>query len=290
MPPSFPFWEGFCMVEQILARAAEVLGSCPSVEGVVLGGSRATGTAGEGSDVDIGVYYRGEPDLAALNRAAAQLDDAHREGLICPVGGWGEWVNCGGWLVVEGVPVDLILRDLDRVAQVVERTERGQVAAHYQTGHPHAYVDGIYRGELACCRVLYARTGGFLALKRRAERYPDALREALGQFFCFESGFSCMFAEKSAAQGDLYYTAGHLFRAVSALNQVLFALNRQWCLNEKKAVARAGGFPLCPAGYQERVNRAFALLGSDPAAAAQQVRALCQEVGALWERRDTQGG
>ena len=50
----------------------------------MLGGSRATGTATENSDIDIGIYYeKGKVDFEELNITAQQLDDAHREHLIC---------------------------------------------------------------------------------------------------------------------------------------------------------------------------------------------------------------
>lgn len=49
-----------------------------------MGGSRATGTATENSDIDIGIYYeKGKVDFEELNITAQQLDDAHREHLIC---------------------------------------------------------------------------------------------------------------------------------------------------------------------------------------------------------------
>lgn len=111
-----------------------------------------------------------------LSRLAQELDDQHRENLVCGEGGWGPWVNCGGWLVMDGVHVDLILRDMDRVQEVVERTDRGEFSAHYQTGHPHAFLDVMYRGELASCQLLYAADPEFSALKSRAENYPIPLQ------------------------------------------------------------------------------------------------------------------
>ena len=78
------------MIRQILDAAVEAYRACPCVRAVVLGGSRATGTATDASDVDIGLYYdRERLDYGALNEAARRLDDAHREGLICREGGWG---------------------------------------------------------------------------------------------------------------------------------------------------------------------------------------------------------
>ncbi len=45
-----------------------------------------------------------------------------------------------------------------------------------------------------------------------------------------------MLAEKNVTRDDAYYVVAHLVRSVSALNQVIFALNEQYCINEKKAV------------------------------------------------------
>lgn len=64
---------------------------------------------------------------------------------------------------MDGRPVDLILRNIARVKQVIEKTDAGETAAHYQTGHPHAYLDVMYRGELASCRILYASDPAFRA-------------------------------------------------------------------------------------------------------------------------------
>jgi hypothetical protein len=47
------------------------------------------------------------------------------------------------------------------------------------------------------------------------------------------------------------------------MNQVLFALNEEYLLNEKGAVAVANSFALCPQNYQQRVESVFALLAAD---------------------------
>ncbi len=275
------------MIEHLLQRIAGELALCPFVAGVVLGGSRATGTATETSDIDIGIYYDGEQiDFDRLNEIAASLDDGHRENLICREGGWGNWVNCGGWLTVERYHVDLILRETGRVRDILDRTDRGETAAHYQTGHPHGYVDAMYRGELAAGRVLYARDRGFEQMKRRAESYPEELRRALISFFMFEANFSCSLARAYAGRDDVYYVAGHLFRAASALNQVMFALNRTYCLNEKKAVLRIRDFPLTLPDYAARVNGLFNLTPESLAGSIEELEKLCREAEALAGREE----
>jgi hypothetical protein len=47
------------------------------------------------------------------------------------------------------------------------------------------------------------------------------------------------------------------------MNQVLFALNEGYLLNEKGAVAIANNFAIRPADYQQRVEAVFALLAAD---------------------------
>lgn len=269
-------------IARILSQVVKELSVCPFIAGIVLGGSRATGNATATSDIDIGIYYEhGAIDYAELSAIAKRLDDTHREHLICKEGEWGNWVNCGGWLVINGYQVDLILRDLSRVKYVVETTDQGICSSHYQTGHPHAYIDAMYRGELASCKVLYAKNNGFLELKHHAEVYPPALQKSLMDFFRFEANFSCILAEKSLESGDIYYVTGHIFRAVSAMNQVLFARNKMWLLNEKKAVFRIGAFEKAPNDYSGQVEMIFKTIGTDPVGSIKKLQQLRHEIEIL---------
>lgn len=86
----------------------------------------------------------------------------------------------------------------------------------------------------------------------------------IAQIYSWEISFSLVIAEKAIARGDIAYAAGCYFRSVACMNQLLFALNEEYLLNEKGAVAVANSFALCPRDYQERVESAFALLAVDP--------------------------
>lgn len=250
------------MIDNIIKSVTEKLSSLPFIEGIVLGGSRARGTHTEDSDIDIGIYYNAELlDIDAINRLAAELDDEHRSNLVVPPGGWGNWVNAGGWLIINGYHVDLILRDIKRVEQIIKDTEQGIVTANYQTGHPHGYISAMYRGELAISKILYAKNERFCELKKQAEVYPAALRKGIIDFFMFEAGFSLMLVKANLKADDKYYIAGHVFRAVSCLNQVLFACNNVYCINEKKAVKLIETFEHKPEKYAQKVNRIFETLG-----------------------------
>lgn len=164
--------------------ASVIESSLPYIEGIVLGGSRARGTHTEDSDIDIGIYYNQESfDLTAINQIATELDDENRNNLVVPPGAWGDWINGGGWLVMNGYHVDLILRDIKRVEQIIKDTEQGIVTANYQTGHPHGYISAMYRGELAISKIQYAKNESLCELKNQAEIYPGALKKSLINFF-----------------------------------------------------------------------------------------------------------
>ncbi len=252
------------MVDTIIQLVREKLSSLSYIECIVLGGSRARGTHTEDSDIDIGIYYHSESfDLITINQLAAELDDEHRSNLIAPPGAWGNWVNGGGWLIIQGHHVDLILRDIKRVEQVMKDTNQGIVTANYQTGHPHGYISVMYRGELGISKILFARSGSFCELKKQAETYPSALQKGLTDFFMFEAGFSLMFAKDNIDKDDISYVCGHCFRSISCLNQVLFAMNEEYCINEKKAVRMIEDFKIKPSNYKERVDKVISLMSTD---------------------------
>lgn len=263
----------------ILDKVVTALTEISGIEAVVLGGSRARGTHAPESDIDIGIYYdNGTFDLISLNKVAQLLDDEHRENLIVPPGKWGKWVNGGGWLIIDGYHVDFILRDVERVENVITECQEGSISAHYQTGHPHAYINVMYMGELAICKILWDKQGNISARKSVAEQYPPKLKEAIIGFFGFEAGFSLMFAESNAKKNDVYYVTAHIVRAISALNQVLFAINEEYCLNEKRAVGMIDSFEIHPLGYKDKVNSIFAAAGTDSTNACTQLKQLIDEV------------
>ena len=253
------------MVENILNQITRELEGIPGIIGIVLGGSRARGTNHEKSDIDIGIYYDETEgfDIRELGKVASKLDDEHRENLITQIGGWGPWVNVGGWLVVKGYHVDFILRDIKRVSQVVDDCLSGKVSAHYQTGHPHAYLNVMYMGEISVCKILVDPRGKISELKSRTKPYPQTLKDAIVQYFMFEASFSLMFAEDNVDKDDIYYVCGHCFRSISCLNQVLFALNEEYCINEKKAVRTIDGFIIKPKDYKNRIDEIITLLSAD---------------------------
>jgi hypothetical protein len=111
----------------LLDRITNALDAVPGVRAIVLGGSRARGLASEHSDYDIGIYCDGTTplDVAALRLAVAGLDDRGTAAEITEIGGWGPWINGGGWLTISSVRVDLLYRDLARVRTVIDECRAG---------------------------------------------------------------------------------------------------------------------------------------------------------------------
>ncbi|MBL1091029.1 MULTISPECIES: nucleotidyltransferase domain-containing protein [Streptomyces] len=244
-------------MEEIAARIAQV----PGVVGVMLGGSRARGTHRADSDWDLGVYYRGESDLTALEALAAEVTGGPVE--VFGPGAWGPWVNGGAWLVLpDGRHVDWILRDLDRVRRVWEDCRAGRFETGMQAGHPLGFWSPAYPGEVALGRVLAdAGDGELAALKEETRAYPPALRTSLTGTAVWDAGFSVAMAGKSSAAQDVLHAALCLSRAVGQLVQALYAHHGAWCLNEKGALAAAAALPGTPSDFAPRATALLAHLG-----------------------------
>ena len=270
--------------ERLLDRLSTELSKVSGVKAVVLGGSRARGDARSSSDYDIGLYYEPrEPlNVTSLERVVATLDDAGPSASVTAIGGWGPWINGGGWLTVGGTRVDILYRDLDRVRTVIRECREGLVQRHYQPGHPHAFVSSIYMGEVAHCRDLFDPTGIMRSLRADTSPYPAPLRAGLIQVFLWEARFALDNASHGRASNDVVYSVGCCFRAVACLCQVLFAVNGEYLLNEKGAVAATEGLRLRPANFATRCTSALREVGNgNTASGAYQLGALVQETEQL---------
>ncbi|GAB3804071.1 nucleotidyltransferase domain-containing protein [Virgibacillus kimchii] len=249
-------------VQNILNEIIKELNGIPGIVGIVLGGSRARGTHHATSDIDIGIYYDESEgfNVNDVSRVATKLDDEHRENLVTSIGVWGAWINGGGWIIVQGYHVDLIFRDVNRVEQVIDECLLGNVSTHYHTGHPHAYLNVMYMGEVSICKILVDKTNRIARLKSKTIPYPKPLRVAIIGYFMFEASFSLMFAKDNIDKDDISYVTGHCYRTISCLNQVIFSMNEEYCINEKKAVRMIDGFDIKPQGYKKRIDKIIKLL------------------------------
>jgi len=243
------------------AAVAERLVAVGGVVAVLLGGSRARGEHHPDSDVDLGVYYRPALDvegLAALAREVAGPDTT-----VTHPGDWGPWVDGGAWLSIDGVAVDWVYRDVDRVRTAWQNAQAGRVTWQAQTGHPLGVLDVWYAAEVALGVVLADPTGELTRLHAAAADYPEALAATLLARLP-EAGFTVAIARKAIHRGDVTFIAGCLFRAVGVCAHALHAHARRWVVNEKGLITAAGALPDAPPGFAARAHGLLARVGATP--------------------------
>jgi hypothetical protein len=248
-------------VESWLVELAAQLGRVPGVVGVALGGSRARSAHVDGSDYDIGVYYRRPLDTAKLGNLAREVAGPGHE--VTEPGAWGPWVDGGAWLQVNGVAVDWIYRDIDRVQECWARAQRGVFSFHAQTGHPLGVPDFAYAGEVALGVILADVTGELTALHVAAQTYPPPLSAALVDRLS-EADFLISGLRKSLRRADSVWVAGCLFRVVLLCVHAIHGQAEHWLITEKGALASAEALPWAPSRFTIRATRILGRVGSSP--------------------------
>lgn len=227
------------MLPPAIAALADTLAGMPGVVAVVLGGSRALGTASERSDWDLGVYYREKLDTSALARS----------GTVHPPGSWGRIMNGGAWLQIEGTKVDVLLRDLDVVEHWSSRAQEGEFEIDALLGYVAGVPTYSLMAERAVARVLH----GVLP---RVDGYPSKLAEKAPARWRFCSDFTLTYARMQAAKGDRIGTVTQAGKAVLEAAHARMCASSRWILNEKGLVDAAG---------LSRAQAAFEAIPGDPA-------------------------
>ncbi len=209
-------------------RVAAELGGLTGVVAVVLGGSRATGRHRPDSDWDLGVYYRAS--VRPLD--PAEVRGLGYQGYVSELGEWGPIVHGGAWLSIDGTPIDVLFRDLDIVEPWLRQAQRGDFEVLTQNGHIVGAPTYLTVGELALCRPISGEVP--------RPGFPDALAEAAPRRWEGRASVSLMFASVHARSGDAACCAGMLASAVLCVAHARLARDREWVLNEKGLITRAG--------------------------------------------------
>lgn len=253
----------------LLADIVDALSAVPGVLAVALGGSHVRGFATPESDVDLGIYYRRQQpfDISALRGAASTLARGQGSALT-PLWEWGPWVNGGGWLRIAEQSVDWIYREFEQLEEVLVDAMAGDFSLHYGQQPPAGFHSYTLLGELGVCLPLWDPEGRLAALTEQVRSYPAALADQVIASGLRQVDFALMFARAGAERADVPYTVRCLSRIVTYLDQVVFALNRAWFINDKTVSREIAGFERVPAGYGNTLSRVLGAPGLDAASLA----------------------
>jgi predicted nucleotidyltransferase len=280
------FQDGHVLTDGELHHLADQLVTLSGVVGVMLGGSRARGDDHPDSDIDLGLYYQPPLDTEVLRRLARSVatarSDQGPEPDVTEPGGWGPWVDGGGWMMINNMPVDWIYRDIDRVRRSADLAVRGEFDFHFQVGHPFGMPDFAYAGEVALGVVLADPTGELGRVKHQLEPYPQILGQAVVERLD-EARFLLGALTKPAHRSDTTYVAGCLFRVVTLCAHAVHAKAGHWVINEKGIVDAADRLTSAPVKFGIRAHGILAQLGTRPEqllTAIDEARALVTDVSA----------
>lgn len=247
----------------LLQQLVDQLSRIPGMSAIVLGGSHASGTHHETSDMDIGLYYfPANPfsidDIQRIAEGAAVDGKATVTGFY----GWGAWVNGGAWIHTPQGKVDFIYRNVEQVQRTIAEAQQGISHHDYDQQPTYGFHSLIYLAETQICIPLYDPELLIAKLKRSVEVYPPVLKQKVITDSLWAAEFTLLHARNFAAQGDIYNTVGCLTRVVSNITQALFALNETYFIRDKKVLDVVARFSSLPAGYIQQINRVLAHPGS----------------------------
>ena len=242
-----------------LQQLVEDLCQVPRITAIVLGGSYASGTHHETSDLDIGLYYQAaEPfPIAAIKHIADKISIKGGP-VVTDFYEWGAWVNGGAWIETAVGKVDFLYRNLDQIERTISDAQQGIVQHDYDQQPTYGFYSIIYLAETRICIPLHDPGGHIARLKHRVATYPPALKARIIIDSLWSAEFTLQFAQNYAAQGDVYNTVGCLVRTAANLTQALFALNETYFMRDKKVMETLAAFPILPADYVERVTAVLA--------------------------------
>jgi hypothetical protein len=245
--------------EAFLGGLVDRLSRVDGLEGVSLGGSRATGRHQPDSDWDLGLYARGPFPVDAVRTIVA---DAGWAGEVFDEGEWGAVMNGGAWLSVDGTSVDLHWRDLDAIERHQVDAARGHFTVARIPFHVAPIPSYILLAELALGRTVWG------VLPR--PEFTAALRTGAAAWWRLNARFDLDYATKVAARGEVALSVGLAARVVVQEAYARLAEQGRWSTNEKRLVGDAG---------LTEVSTRLGAAGTDPQGLAATLAAVAAVVG-----------
>ena len=199
----------------------------PQVEAVAWAGSQASGTADQGSDIDLYVYLRAEIPVGVRESiATARAEYAEVDNQFWEPGD--EWIDAE-----TGIHVDVMFRTVEWIEEQLDRVlRRHEASVGYSTCLWHNVVSS---------QVLYDREGWFQRLQQDAKQpYPEKLRRAIvakNHPILRRTASSYRYQlERAVARGDWVNVNHRVAALLASYFDILFAVNRMPHPGEKRLV------------------------------------------------------
>jgi hypothetical protein len=235
---------------EIARRIAERLGGLPEVTAIALGGSTASASADERSDLDLYVYGPQPPPLAIRAELALAHDPAPEldNRAFGPGDEWGD--------AATGLAVDLIYWTPEWIeAQLARVLDNHLPSVGYST---------CFWRTVATSVPLVDPTGWFAALQAKARRpYPEPLRRAIVamNYPLLRNAHASFLRqiERAIAREDSVSVQHRTTALLASYFDVLFSLNRVLHPGEKRLLTTARReCTLLPANPEELVDAVIA--------------------------------
>jgi hypothetical protein len=263
------------LLEQLVDQLSQIGG----MSAIVLGGSYASGTQHEKSDMDIGLYYSEAKPFSIVDiRRIAENVSVDGKATVTGFYEWGAWVNGGAWIHTSQGKVDFLYRNLDQVQRTIAEAQQGISRHDYDQQPAYGFYSVIYLAETHICIPLHDPGLLIAKLKRDVEIYPPRLKQKVIADSLWAAEFTLSHAHGFAAQGDIYNTVGCLTRVVSNITQALFALNESYFIRDKKVLETVARFPNLPASYIPQIN----LILSHPGCSADELKKTVSDLEQAW--------
>lgn len=264
---------------QVLDILVSQLSGVAGMAAVVLGGSYASGTQHDGSDLDIGLYYAEDNPFSIddIRRIAAGAA-VDQNPTVTDFYEWGRWVNGGAWIHTPQGKVDFLYRNLDQIQRTLDDARQGVTQHDYEQQPAYGFYSVIYLAETQICISLYDPDSLILGLKQQVQVYPPRLKQTIIVDSLWSAEFTLVHARGFSVQGDVYNTVGCLARAAANLTQALFAMNERYFLRDKMVMGTIAGFPIIPPAYVQQVNRILA----HPGLSAQELSCSVDAMHRIW--------
>lgn len=262
----------------LLDTIIEDLKDIRNVSAIVLGGSYAEKMATIASDLDIGIYYEKDKpfDIKEIERVAQKY--AIENPTVTDFYQWGPFVNGGAWISTSQGKVDFLYRNINQVADIIEKAKRGEWENCYEQQPPYGFSSIFCLAEVEICVPLYDPDNIVQKLKDSIRKYPQKLKESVISQSLWSAEFTIWHADGFAQKNDIYNLTGCLTRAVKDLTMTLFAVNETYPLGDKRAIDRLGKATIKPNSLVSRIDNILCVSKAQPSSNVVEIKKLFEEV------------